>query len=248
MKISIITVCWNSAATIEKTIKSLQEQDYHDIEYIIIDGNSTDETLNIIKSYPSVVSKWISEPDKGLYDAMNKGIKMATGDYVGIVNADDTLSSPIVVSEIVDFLKNHDVDASLGDIVQHNVDGKILRQYSAANWSPEKLNIGFMPAHPGIFFKRELFDKLGYYALDFKIAADYELITRFFLKNKISWAYTNIVTHRMLVGGVSSSGWESYKKVSEEIMKALDMNEILYSPFKIKSRAVWKIFGFLKRK
>jgi len=248
MKISIITVCWNSAGTIESTIKSLQEQDYNNIEYIIVDGNSKDETLNIIKKYPQVVSKWISEPDKGLYDAMNKGIKMATGDYIGIVNADDTLANPNVISETVDFLKNHDFDASLGDIVQHNNDGKILRHYSAAKWSPEKLKIGFMPAHPGIFFKRELFDKLGYYALDFKIAADYELITRFFLKNKISWAYSNIVTHRMLVGGVSSSGWESYKKVSEEIMKALDMNQITYSPFKIKSRGIWKILGFLKRK
>lgn len=248
MKISIITVCWNSAATIEKTIKSLQEQNYNDIEYIIVDGNSKDETLNIIKKYPQVVSKWISEPDKGLYDAMNKGIKMATGDYVGIVNADDTLANCNVIRETVDFLKNHDVGASLGDIVQHNNDGKILRHYSAAKWSPEKLKIGFMPAHPGIFFKRELFDKLGYYALDFKIAADYELITRFFLRNKISWAYSNTVTHRMLVGGVSSSGWGSYKKVSEEIMKALEMNQIPYSPLKIKCRAVWKIFGFLKRK
>lgn len=248
MKISIITVCWNSAATIEKTIKSLQEQDYKDIEYIVVDGNSTDITLDIIRRYPDVITKWISEPDKGLYDAMNKGIKMATGDYIGIVNADDTLASPYVITNIVKFLKINDIDASLGDIVQHNNDGKIVRHYSAENWSPDKLKIGFMPAHPGIFFKRELFEKLGYYALDFKIGADYELITRFFLKNGISWAYSKIVTHRMLVGGVSSSGWESYKKVSEEIMKALEMNKIPYSPLKIKSRAVWKIFGFLKRK
>jgi len=247
MKISIITVCWNSVATIEKTIKSIQDQDYADIEYIIVDGNSKDDTLDIIKKYPSVVTKWVSEPDKGLYDAMNKGILMASGKYIGIVNADDTLADVQVISGIVSFLSQMNVDASVGDIVQHNAEGKIVRKYSAANWSPEKLRIGFMPAHPAIFFKRDLFEKFGYYALDFKIGADYELITRFFLKNSISWAYSNIVTHKMLIGGVSSSGWESYKKVSEEIMKALDMNEISYSTWKIKSRAVWKIFGFLKR-
>jgi len=248
MKISIITVCWNSAGTIEKTIRSLQEQDYNDIEYIVVDGNSTDETLNIIKKYPQVVSKWISEPDKGLYDAMNKGIKMATGDYVGIVNADDTFADQNVISKIAFFLTSNKVDAHIGDIVQHRQDGKIIRRYSAANWKPNDLKIGFMPAHPAIFFKRELFNKLGYYALDFKIGADYELITRFFLKNNISWAYSNIITHRMLIGGVSSSGWESYKKVSEEIIKALSMNQIPFNTLRIKSRAIWKIFGYLNRK
>lgn len=248
MKISIITVCWNSAATIEKTIKSIQEQDYAEIEYIIVDGNSKDNTLDIIKRYPNVITKWISESDKGLYDAMNKGIKMASGEYIGIVNADDTLADGNVISKIADFLSVRKVDASIGDIVQHNSEGQIIRCYSAKSWDPEKLKIGFMPAHPGIFFKKELFDKLGYYALDFKIGADYELITRYFLKNNISWAYSEIVTHRMLIGGVSSSGWESYKKVSEEIMKALEMNQIPYNPLRIKSRAIWKIFGFLKRK
>lgn len=248
MKISIITVCWNSASTIEKTIKSIQEQDYAEIEYIIVDGNSKDNTLDIIKRYPNVITKWISESDKGLYDAMNKGIKMASGEYIGIVNADDTLADGHVISKISDFLSDRKVDASIGDIVQHNFEGQIIRRYSAKSWDPDKLKIGFMPAHPGIFFKKELFDQLGYYALDFKIGADYELITRFFLKNNISWAYSEIVTHKMLIGGVSSSGWKSYKKVSEEIMKALEMNQIPYSPLKIKSRAVWKIFGFLKRK
>jgi len=248
MKISIITVCWNSAATIENTIRSVQDQDYSDIEYIIVDGNSKDNTLDIIKKYPDVVTKWVSESDKGLYDAMNKGVKMASGQYVGIVNADDTLADSHVISKIADFLLHKNVDASIGDIVQHNAGGKIVRRYSAESWDPDKLKIGFMPAHPGIFFKRVLFDKLGYYELDFKIGADYELITRYFLKNNISWAYSNIITHKMLIGGVSSSGWESYKKVSEEIMKALEMNKISYRPWQIKSRFMWKIFGYLKKK
>ncbi|APU95301.1 glycosyl transferase [Sphingobacterium sp. B29] len=248
MKISIITVCWNSEATIEKTIKSVESQDYPELEYIIVDGKSKDNTLNIIKQYPNVVSKWISEPDKGLYDAMNKGIDMATGDYIGIVNADDTFYDENAISKIVNFLKTNNIEASIGDIVQHREDGQIVRRYSAKNWSPEKLKIGFMPAHPAIFFRKEIFEKLGNYSLDFKIAADYELIIRFFLKQHISWKYSGITTHKMLMGGVSSSGYESYKKVSEEIIKALRMNEIPFQAWRIKSRIIWKIFGFLKRK
>ncbi len=248
MKISIITVCWNSEATIEKTIKSVESQDYPKLEYIIVDGRSKDNTLNIIKQYPNVVSKWISEPDKGLYDAMNKGIDMATGDYIGIVNADDTFYDENTISKVVSFLKANNVEASIGDIVQHREDGQIVRRYSAKNWSPEKLKIGFMPAHPAIFFRKELFNTLGNYSLDFKIAADYELIIRYFLKQQISWKYSGITTHKMLMGGVSSSGYRSYKKVSEEIIKALRMNEIPFQAWRIKSRIIWKIFGFLKRK
>src|SRR5690606_11876830 len=179
MKISIITVCWNSAATIEKTIQSVASQTYRDIEYIIVDGKSKDTTVDIIQKYPDIVTKWISEPDKGLYEAMNKGMKMATGDYIGIVNADDTFADETVIQRVATFLQANPVDASIGDIVQHNADGKVLRQYSAKKWQPDKLKIGFMPPHPAIFFKRELFEELGYYALDFKIAADYELIIRY---------------------------------------------------------------------
>jgi len=248
MKISIITVCWNSAATIEKTIKSVEAQNYSDLEYIIVDGQSKDSTLEIIKRYPHVVTKWVSEPDKGLYDAMNKGIRMATGDYIGIVNADDTFFDADTISNVVNFLKIHNVDASVGDIVQHREDGQIIRRYSARNWNPEKLKIGFMPAHPAIFFRKELFEKLGYYSLDFKIGADYELITRYFLKQQISWEFSDITTHKMLIGGASSSGFSSYKKVSEEIIKALRMNNVPFQAWRIKSRIVWKVFGFLKRK
>lgn len=246
MKISIITVCYNSSKTIEKTLKSVKAQTYKDIEYIVIDGASSDNTMEIVKSYDSVVSQWVSEPDKGLYDAMNKGIKLATGDYIGIINADDTFNADDVIERIAEFLKQTDVDASIGDIVQHKEDGKIIRTYTAKTWQPHKLKIGFMPPHPAIFFKKELFEKLGYYSLDFKIAADYELLIRYFVKYKIKWKYSGINTHNMLIGGVSSSGWGSYKKVSEEIIKGLQMNDLKFSEFKIKSRIVWKIFDYLK--
>ena len=247
MKISIITVCYNSAITIEKTILSVASQTYTNIEYIIVDGSSKDNTLEILKRHENKISKWISEPDKGLYDAMNKGVDLATGDLIGILNSDDTFNSTTVIEEIVGFHQQNTIDASVGNIIQHKVSGKIVRLYSSKYWSSEKLSIGFMPPHPSIFFKRELFNKYGVYDLGFKIGADYELITRFFLKNKISWKYSGITTTAMLVGGLSSSGTSSYKLITEEIQKALIMNGVLFSPFKIKMRFFWKIIGFLKK-
>jgi glycosyltransferase involved in cell wall biosynthesis len=247
MKITIITVCYNSATTIEKTILSVRNQTYNNIEYIIVDGNSKDETQKIIEKHNDTITNWISEPDKGLYDAMNKGVKMATGDLIGILNSDDTFDTDNVIEEIVTFHKKNDVDASVGNIIQHKANGKIVRLYSSKYWNPERLKIGFMPPHPSIFFKKELFDRFGQYDLGFKIGADYELIIRFFLKNNITWKYSGITTTAMLVGGLSSSGASSYKLISKEIQKALTMNGIKFSPFKIKLRFFWKMIGFLKK-
>ncbi|RTY91098.1 glycosyltransferase [Flavobacterium sp. RSP46] len=247
MKISIITVCYNSSKTIEKTIVSVANQTYKDLEFIIVDGDSKDNTIEIVKKHESVISNWISEQDNGLYDAMNKGISMATGDLIGILNSDDTFNSATVIEEIFAFHQENNIDASVGNIIQHKEDGSIVRLYSSKNWSPEKLSIGFMPPHPSIFFKKELFSKFGYYDLNFKIGADYELITRFFLKNNICWKFSGITTTAMLVGGLSSSGASSYKLITKEIQKALQMNRITFSPFKIKMRFFWKIIGFLKK-
>lgn len=246
MKISIITVCYNSAATLEKTILSVAKQSYGSIEYIIVDGNSKDSTVGIIQKHEDKITRWISEPDKGLYDAMNKGIALATGDIIGILNSDDTFYSGTVLAEIAAFHTHNTIDASVGTIMQHKENGKVVRGYSSKYWTPEKLKIGFMPPHPSIFFKRELFDKLGFYELGFIIGADYELITRFFLKGKISWKYSGLTTTAMLVGGLSSSGVVSYKLITKEIQKALEMNGIVFSSFKIKMRWIWKVIGFLK--
>ena len=248
MKISIITVCYNSDKTIEKTIKSVISQTYNNIEYIIIDGKSKDTTIDIIKQYEANVSNWISEADKGLYDAMNKGISLATGDIVGILNSDDIFTDNFVLENVAKFHNENNVDASVGNIIQFNNEGKTVRKYSAKKWNPEKLKIGFMPAHPAIFFKRELFDKYGVYQLDFTIGADYELITRFFLKYKISWKFSNITTTSMLIGGLSSSGVGSYKLISKEIKKALTINDVKFNYSKVKLRGIWKIIGFLNKK
>jgi glycosyltransferase involved in cell wall biosynthesis len=243
MKISIITVCFNSAETIEKTLESVSKQSYKNIEYIIVDGASNDKTIEIVKKYEAIISKFISEPDKGLYDAMNKGIAIATGDIVGILNSDDVFYNKNVIKSVANFHKDNFLDASVSNVFYINKDEKIVRKYLAQKWLPEKLKIGFMPPHAGVFFKRELFEKFGDYQLDYNIGADYELITRFFLKQKISWKYLNITTTSMLIGGLSSSGLDSYILISKEIKKALKSNNIKFSFLKIQLRGLWKIIG-----
>ena len=248
MKISIITVCYNSAKTIEKTFQSVQSQTYKNIEYIVVEGMSSDPTSDIIENNKDIISKYVSESDKGLYDAMNKGIQLATGDIVGILNSDDIFTDDYVLENIAKFHSENNIEVSVGNIIQFNEEGKTVRKYSAKNWNPEKLKIGFMPPHPAIFFKKELFNKFGDYQLDFIIAADYELITRFFLKHNISWKFSNITTTSMLIGGVSSSGFSSYQLISKEIKKAMIINNINFSYLQVKLRFFWKIIGFLKKK
>lgn len=248
MKITVITVCYNSALTIEQTFLSVASQTYRDLEYIVVDGNSVDNTLGLIEKYDSVITKWISEPDLGIYDAINKGISMATGDLIGILNSDDTFYSNKVLENIVKFHNSIDIDASVGNIIQHRINGKVVRLFSSINWHPWKLKIGLMPPHPSIFIKRELFDKYGNYNLGFKIGADYELVTRFFLKNNIKWAYNGITTTSMLVGGVSSSGVSSYSVITTEISKALEMNQITFSSLLINIRFFWKFIEYIKLK
>ena len=248
MKISVITVCFNSTSTIEETFKSVQKQSYKNIEYIVIDGGSNDGTLDLIKSYQKIITFWKSEKDKGLYDAINKGIELATGDYIGILNSDDTFFNDDTIKNVADCLnKSTNIDAIIGDIVQHK-NKKIIRKYSSKNWKPEKLKVGFMPPHPSIFIKRKLFKELGNYSLGYKIGADYELIIRFFLKNNISYKYSGITTTSMAVGGASSSGIKSYNKITEEVKKAFEQNDILYSHNRVKYRFFWKLFDFINRK
>jgi len=247
MKISIITVCYNSVATIEKTILSVVGQSYKNVEYIIVDGNSNDGTVDIIKNNQDKITQWVSEPDNGLYDAMNKGIALATGDLIGILNSDDTFYSDNVLSAIADFHSKNTIDASVGNIMQNKYNGKMVRIYSSKNWSPGKLKIGFMPPHPSIFLKRELFNKFGNYSLVFKVAADYELVIRLFLKNDITWKYSNITSTCMLIGGVSSSGASSYRTITNEICGALNVNNINFNRFRIKIRFLWKITEFINK-
>lgn len=178
MKVSIITVTYNSVGTLQDTIDSLAIQDYPDIEYIIVDGDSIDGTQDIIRANLDVVTSWISEPDKGLYDAMNKGIKMATGDIVGIINSDDFYHRSDAISQIVQAFEDsgkQSVYADIRFVKPDNLD-KTVRYYNSRRFNLQNLSRGIMPAHPTFFTYRDNFEKYGYYRTDYNIAADFELL------------------------------------------------------------------------
>lgn len=210
MTISIITPSYNNARTITDTFESILKQDFKNIEYIVVDGNSSDDTVNLIKKYESLFygrMKWISEPDKGLYDAMNKGIKMATGDIVGILNADDLYHHPDIISKIVSEFKANDIEALYGDLIfvsRRNIN-KTVRYYSAKNFNISKFKFGFAPPHPTFFTYKKNFDKYGYYRTDYKISSDFELLVRFLYVNKLKAKYLPAVFLKMRTGGLSTN-------------------------------------------
>ena len=246
IKISIITVCYNSEETIEETILSVISQDLKNFEYIVIDGQSTDNTLSILEKYSKHIDLIISEKDCGIYDAINKGIQNSKGDIIGILNSDDIFSSQNVLSEILNtFLLKPQLDAVIGDIKFVNKQGQLHRYYSSLNWNPKKLEWGIMPPHPTFYCKRELFDKFGYYRKDFKIAADYELLIRFFHVNKISFEYIPLIFVQMKLGGISTKNIFSKFNINKEVLYACRLNNLSSNIFKIYSKYFFKIFEFI---
>ena len=186
MKITIVTTTYNSASTLRDTMESVLAQTHKDIEYWVIDGGSEDDTLGLIKEYEPLFDgrmKWISEPDNGLYDALNKGISRATGDVVGILNSDDFYTSPTVLEQVAAGFSD-DMDAVYGDIhfVRPSDLGKCVRYYSSKLFRPWALRFGFMPAHPSFYVRREVYERCGGYALDYKLAADYDMMVRLLYK------------------------------------------------------------------
>lgn len=249
MKISIITVVWNNAATIKDAINSVLNQTYKNIEYIIIDGTSTDGTVEIVQSYGNKITKFISEKDKGLYDAMNKGIKLAIGDVVGILNSDDFYIDEFVIEKIVKEFEEKSVDSVYADLVfvkSENLE-KIIRYYDSSYFNPSKFAYGWMPAHPTFFVKREIYIKYGLFKTDYKIAADYELLTRFLAKNKISYSYIKEPIVKMRIGGASTSGIKSNYILNKEIIRACKENDIYTNWVMVLSKYPKKILGLFKK-
>lgn len=239
MKISIITVSYNSGKTIEDTIKSVIRQDYTNIEYIIVDGGSTDNTLDIIKKYEAHISKWVSESDKGLYDAMNKGVKMASGEVIGLINSDDLFCDDFAISKVVKVFKEtpelDSVYADLYYVSQTNTD-KIIRKWVSGK--QKKFKTGWHPAHPTFYIKNNVYKKYGYFDLSFKLAADFEIMLRFLDKHKISTTYLPEFFVKMRLGGETNKSLKNIYKQNLECVKAfkknqLSVNSILYPVFRI---------------
>lgn len=253
MKISVITVCYNSEMFIGNAIDSVLSQSYADIEYIIVDGLSKDNTIQIVKEYEPLFHgklKWVSEKDMGLYDAMNKGIKMATGDVVGILNSDDFFYDDHVLSKVAVAFKDPSIQATTGDIVfvrEDNLD-KVIRHYSSKKWKPSKFAWGYMPPHPAFFVRRDLFDQFGFYQTDYKIAADYELLIRLLLKNQVKWKYLPLITTKMRMGGASTDGIKSLITLNREIARGCRENGVYTNYGMIYSKYFFKPFEFLSKK
>lgn len=242
MKITIITVCYNSETTIRKTIESVLSQNYQNIEYIIIDGASKDNTINIIGEYKERIDNFISEKDNGIYDAINKGISMAKGEIVGILNSDDIFYDNDTISCIAEkFNNNIDLESIIGDIVFVKPNGKLHRHYSAFKWTPRKFAWGLMPPHPTFYCKRSLFEKYGSYRCDFKIAADYELLIRFLLVNKISYEYIPKIFVTMSLGGVSTKNLSSNLRINKEVLRACKLNNIDTNLLKLYTKYIFKL-------
>lgn len=250
MKFSIITVCYNSSETINDTIKSVIDQTYDDIEYIIIDGGSTDKTKEIVLSYGESVSKFISEKDSGIYNAMNKGIKMATGDIVGVLNSDDFFNNDKVIERVADEFEGNNIDALYGDIQFVNPDNiqKVVRYYSSQKFNAAKFKYGYMPAHPSFYVKREYFERFGFYKEDYKIAADFELLVRFLYNTNLKISYLQMPFVTMRTGGISTRSIRSNFILNNEIISACRENGIKTNIFFVYLKYLFKIKELYNRK
>jgi len=227
-KISIITVCFNSVLTIRDTIESVLRQDYADIEYIIVDGASTDGTMGIVQEYKGKISIVVSEQDHGIYDAMNKGIALATGDVVGCINSDDLYINSGVLSRVANTMLNSDVKTCYADLVyvdRLNTD-QIVRWWKSSVCEKELFELGWVPAHPTFFVRKEIYDTYGVFDTDYLLAADYELMTRFLYKNSVKAEYIPFVMVKMRLGGQTSKSLSNIMRQNIEIIRACKKNSI----------------------
>ncbi|QEC77939.1 glycosyltransferase family 2 protein [Mucilaginibacter ginsenosidivorax] len=248
MKISVITVVYNAQDTIARCIESVISQKYPDIEYIVIDGGSTDNTLQIINRHRSSINIFVSEPDKGIYDAMNKGIKLATGQIIGTLNADDRLADADVLSAISQVFKESSTEIVYGNLTYVHPDGKIKRNWNSKQCGANSFNWGFMPPHPTFYCQRELFEKFGFYSLEYGSAADYELMVRFMHQHKTESFFLNKVMVIMQDGGVSNRSLKNRFKAWGFDLKAMKNNSILIPVVALVLKPLRKIYQFFNLK
>jgi len=247
--VSIITVVLNRKDTIEFAIKSVLGQSYRNIEYLIVDGGSTDGTLEIINKYKDKFSKFISEKDKGIYDGMNKGIRMAKGEIIGILNSDDIYASDNVIEEVVKTMEESNADCCWGDLVYVDAKdtNKIIRYWKSSEYEPGKFRKGWMPPHPTFFVKKWVYEKYGYFNLDFPIAADYELMLRLLEKYKVSSCYIPKVLVKMRTGGKSNRTLVNIIKANIECYKARKIDGLKPNPITVVLKPLSKVFQYFNK-
>lgn len=249
MKISIITITYNSESTIRDTIKSVISQNYDDIEYIIVDGLSSDSTLNIVNEYQNKISKVISEKDHGLYDALNKGILLASGEVIGIIHSDDFYTSNDVISKVANTFIFNQCDAVYADLyyVDKNDANKIFRKWKSGIYKHGMFYKGWMPPHPTFFVRKECYQKYGTFNLKLKSAADYELMLRFIHKHKIKLAYLPEFIIKMRVGGKSNVSIVNRLRANSEDRKAWKINGLKPHFYTLYAKPLRKIIQLFKK-
>lgn len=246
LKVSIITATFNSAGTVKDTLASVAGQTYQDIEHIIVDGSSKDNTLEVVRAFPHV-ARVVSEKDKGIYDAMNKGIGMASGDVIGLLNSDDFYAHPDVIRKVAAAFERSDCEALYGDLVYVDQDntGKILRYWKAGAYKPNAFKWGWMPPHPTFFVRKEVYEKFGHFSLDLRTAADYELMLRFIHKHGIRISYLPEILVNMRAGGASNASAMSRLRANQADREAWKRNGITPFWFTLYLKPLRKLGQFL---
>lgn len=249
MKVTIITATYNSSRCLEDCISSVISQGYKDIEHIVIDGKSTDNTIDIIKKYEAHIAKWISETDRGMYDAINKGMEMATGDIIGILNSDDMLDSDDVIECIVKAFEEKKVDSIYGDLeyVDPTDTNKIHRIWKGKPYKRSLFHSGWMPAHPTFYFRTECFKKYGGYQNHYYSAADYEFMARYLYKFKISSYYLPKLIVKMRRGGQSNNSWRTRFRANRRDYLAMKKNNIPFAFFVSILKPLSKVHQYYKK-
>lgn len=245
VRVSIITASYNSEKTIRDTLQSVSRQSYPDIEHLIVDGASTDSTMNIVRSFDHI-AKAVSEKDNGIYDAMNKGIALATGDIIGILNSDDVFSNDNVVSAIVKLFANSKTTLVYSDLqyVDERDTSKVVRYWKSGSYDSQKFYYGWMPPHPTVFVRREIYEKFGGFDTSFRFAADYELMLRFLVRYELEAGYLEGVSVNMRMGGHSNSSLSNRWKANREDRRAWDVNGLTPYFFTIPLKPLRKLTQF----
>jgi len=248
LRFSIITVCRNNGTTIARTIASVNAQIGISVQHIFIDGLSSDDTLDVIRKSAQANSMIVSEADLGIYDAMNKGLALATGDVIGILNGDDYYSGDSVLRRIADSFKASNSECVFGNVDFFNADNphKVVRRYNSGSFTPRRLTMGLMPAHPATFFRRAVYEKCGKFKIDYKIAADFEFLVRVFGVHKTQFIYLPEVLVRMQAGGASTRGIKSKWVLNREILRALRENGLTANPLLLAAKIPFRLLELVR--
>jgi glycosyltransferase involved in cell wall biosynthesis len=248
MKISVITVCYNSARTLERTLQSVAEQDWSDVEHIVIDGGSSDGSAKILETFRSRLAHVVSEPDHGIYDAMNKGLACAQGEIVCFLNSDDYYVNPQVLSVVAAKMQAQDLDAFMGDVgfFHERFPQRLVRRYRSDRFTPERLAWGWIPAHPALFLRKRIIQRVGRFKIDYRIAGDFEFIVRAFHGHALRYEHVPEVLVHMQTGGASTGGWRSKLLLNREVLRACRENGLQTNMLKILSKYPAKLLETIR--